>query len=116
MDAMLDIGILKVHVGDDPALPRDLLAHFLSTARSQATALRAASAAGDAREASAIAHKLKSSSRRVGALVLGDLCAEIEHRGCAGDRDAVARCIFSFNAELAQVEAEIVRLLSTEVM
>jgi CheY-like chemotaxis protein/HPt (histidine-containing phosphotransfer) domain-containing protein len=112
--AMLDIGVLKAHVGDDPAILRDLLGHFLSNAKLQAAELRSACAGGDATQAAAIAHKLKSSSRSVGALALGELCAEIEQTGRAGHCDALARRIPSFDTALSQVEAEINGLLSTE--
>jgi CheY-like chemotaxis protein/HPt (histidine-containing phosphotransfer) domain-containing protein len=109
--AVLDLEVLKAYVGDDPALQRELLALFLSSAKSQAAELRSAA---DALGAAAIAHKLKSSSRSVGALALGDLCAELERAGRTGDRDAVARRIPAFDALLARVEAEIARLLSAE--
>jgi HPt (histidine-containing phosphotransfer) domain-containing protein len=41
--------------------------------------MRQASAAGDFAELAAAAHRLKSSSRSMGALPMGDLCAEIEN-------------------------------------
>jgi PAS domain S-box-containing protein len=111
--AAFDIGVLKVHVGDDPATLRDLLGHFLSNARHQAAELRRACAGSDAAQAAAIAHKLKSSARSVGALALGELCAEIERTGRAGDFDALAGRALSFDAALSDIEAEIASVLAT---
>ena len=44
-----------------------------------------ACAAGDATRAGVLAHKLKSSARSVGALALGEICAEMEAAGKAGE-------------------------------
>ena len=107
--AVLDLEVLKAHVGDDSAIQGELLSLFLSSAASQAAELRAAA---DARAAAAVAHKLKSASRSVGAMALGDLCAEIEAAGRAGDRDALARRMPAFDALLARVEAQIGRWLA----
>jgi HPt (histidine-containing phosphotransfer) domain-containing protein len=43
------------------------------------------------REAAAIAHKLKSSSRSIGALPLGDVCAEIEATASKGEAETLER-------------------------
>jgi HPt (histidine-containing phosphotransfer) domain-containing protein len=51
-----------------------------------------------------LAHKLKSSARSVGALVLGELCAELEKTGKAGDNKALALLLPKFDQELAHVE------------
>ena len=76
--------------------------------------MHAAIAAGDARHAGAIAHKLKSSSRSVGALALGDLCAGLENFGRTGDKAAIVQSMAQFDAALVKVEAEIARLLAEQ--
>jgi PAS domain S-box-containing protein len=108
-EAALDPAVLSAHVGDDPATQRELLALFLQNASKQAAELRAA---GDAQQAAALAHKLKSSSRSVGALALGTLCAEIEAAARAGQHDALARGLAAFDALYARVEADIGRRLA----
>ncbi len=107
--AALDLDALKARVGDDPATQGELLRLFLSSVAGQAAELRAAT---DARAAAAVAHKLKSASRSVGATALGDLCAELEAAGRAADREAIVRQLPAFDARLAQVETEIGRWLS----
>ncbi|MDO8707033.1 MAG: Hpt domain-containing protein, partial [Sulfuricaulis sp.] len=54
--------------------------------------------------AGAHAHKLKSSSRSVGALALGELCAAMEKAGKDGDTAALAALLPQFEQELAGVE------------
>jgi HPt (histidine-containing phosphotransfer) domain-containing protein len=54
--------------------------------------------------AGALAHKLKSSARSVGALLLGELCEEMERGGKAGDREALVMLLPKFEHELAKVE------------
>ena len=55
-------------------------------------------------QAGALAHKLKSSSRPVGALALGELCAGMEQSGKAGDMAALAMLLPRFEQELVSVE------------
>jgi HPt (histidine-containing phosphotransfer) domain-containing protein len=52
----------------------------------------------------ALAHKLKSSARSVGALALGELCVEIEQAGKAGQIEALAALLPRFEAEMAAVD------------
>jgi HPt (histidine-containing phosphotransfer) domain-containing protein len=66
--------------------------------------LAAACAAQRAAQAAAIAHKLKSSARSVGALKLGELCADIEIAGHAGDLTAVAALLPDFETEISTVD------------
>jgi two-component system, sensor histidine kinase and response regulator len=61
-------------------------------------------AAQRAAQAAAIAHKLKSSARSVGALKLGELCADIEIAGHAGDFTAVAAVLPDFENEMRSVD------------
>ena len=88
--APVDVSVLKALVGDDPAMISELLQDFRLSATKIAAELRSACAAGQASASSAAAHKLKSSSRAVGALALGDLCDEIEQAGKLGQVEALA--------------------------
>jgi PAS domain S-box-containing protein len=109
----VDLDVLKSIVGDDPEIVRELLADYLRSARHLAADLRGHCAQGRGRDAGAIAHKLKSSSRSVGAVSLGDLCAELENAGKAGDMDRLANWLGRFDAALAAVEENISDLLTT---
>jgi HPt (histidine-containing phosphotransfer) domain-containing protein len=105
--SVLDIAVLEGLVGDDPATVNEFLTDYLASSRLLAKEMHAALAAGEARQVGAIAHRLKSSSRAVGALALGDLCAGLENLGKTGDPEAIAQGVAQFDAALAKVEAEI---------
>jgi PAS domain S-box-containing protein len=107
----LDVTVLEGLVGNDKDVIRGFLGEYVAGARDQVDSLRAAAAAGDTRQAAAIAHKLKSSSRSVGALALGDLCAELESAGKAGDKAQVMQILSQLGAMFAQVEDAIAREL-----
>lgn len=104
---VLDLGVLKALVGDDRDKVRTLLITYLGSVTRLAPQLQNAVSEGDTRAVADIAHKLKSSSRAVGAMLLGDLCGEIENAGRAGKRSALARHIEVFAATLVDVETYI---------
>jgi len=86
----VDVSVLKTLVGDDVAVVREFLHDFRASSTTIAAELRAACQRGEATATGAAAHKLKSSARSVGALTLGDLCAEMEQAGMAGDNEMLA--------------------------
>ncbi|TAJ75987.1 MAG: response regulator [Gallionellaceae bacterium] len=99
----VDVNVLKALVGDDAATIAEFLHDFRLSAEKIAAELRAACATGQAAAAGALAHKLKSSARSVGALALGELCAEMERAGKADDTGALAALMPNFEGELARV-------------
>jgi CheY-like chemotaxis protein/HPt (histidine-containing phosphotransfer) domain-containing protein len=100
----VDVNVLKALVGEDDATIRDFLHDFHISAATIAVDLRIACATFQATAVSDLAHKLKSSARSVGALVLGELCSEMEKSGKAGDNGALALLLPKFDQELANVE------------
>jgi HPt (histidine-containing phosphotransfer) domain-containing protein len=99
----LDVNVLKALIGDDEAVIRDFLHDFRASAAKIAAELKVACGGGQAKQAGALAHKLKSSARSVGALALGELCAAMEQAGKAGDMAALAALLHKFEQELAVV-------------
>ena len=93
--------------GDDATTRRALLSQHRETARSLALELRAARDLNDPRQLAAIAHRLKASSRSVGAVTLGDLCAELENACLAGTRGSIAQRLSEFEAALDAVETYV---------
>ncbi len=100
----VDVSVLEGLVGNDPAVISEFLRDFRSSSIRIAAELRAAYQVGQAAAVSAAAHKLKSSARSVGALALGELCAEMEQAGKAGDTGALAVLLPRFEAEMAAVD------------
>ena len=95
---IVDINVLKSIVGEDLETVQALLMEYIECSADLARQLREHLADGRAREAAAVAHKLKSSSRSIGALPLGELCARIEAEAAAGDADGFARLGARFDA------------------
>ena len=107
----LDIKVLQQLVGDDAEVVHDLLSLYQASAQEQAAELRTAAVTGDGGGVAVIAHRLKSASRSMGALALGDLCDELESAGKAGPVFAID--LARFECEMAAVLACIAgRLLS----
>ncbi len=95
----VDVSVLKALVGDDAETITEFLHDFRISADKIASELHEAHERGDAQLVSALAHKLKSSARSVGALALGELCAAIEQAGKASDTAALAALLPKFDAE-----------------
>ncbi|MCX5869211.1 MAG: PAS domain S-box protein [Deltaproteobacteria bacterium] len=104
--AAVDVTVLQGFVGDDPDTVREFLADYLAAAQRLGAELGAAAAVGDGEQVQAIAHKLKSSSRTIGAGTLAALCASLEKAGQARDRDAIRHGMAEFEAALAAVKTE----------
>ncbi|HEX7437635.1 MAG TPA: EAL domain-containing protein [Caldimonas sp.] len=92
-------------IGDDSELLAEFGRDYLASARALADEVRTASAQGEWAQVGAVAHKLKSSSRAVGALALGDCCERLELAGQAGDAEAVRALQPGFEATLEAVIA-----------
>jgi len=85
----LDLDVLRQLVGDDEEVVQALLRDYLDSAAKELEKIRAAIACVDAQAVAFAAHKLKSSSRSVGAIQFGELCARLETAGKADDHVAV---------------------------
>ena len=110
--AAVDISVLKSLVGDDMDTVREFLAEFLHSARTQAAEIIASCEAHDTDAVGAVAHKLKASSRSVGALALGDLCAELEDAGRAGRGSEIVERRERFELAMTAVDRCIVETLA----
>lgn len=108
---LLDVSVLTALVGDDQANLRRLFGIYLTSLRSACEELLPALASNDVRVIGGIAHRLKASSRSVGALELGDLCAELENACRAGDQAAITVGSEEFLAALAAVDSCVAELI-----
>ncbi|MDD5299990.1 MAG: response regulator [Gallionella sp.] len=100
----VDVNILKALVGDDLLVIREFLHDFRSSAANTAAELKSACHNGQAEKAGALAHKLKSSARSVGALALGELCAAMEQAGKSCDTKALAILLPKFVTEMTVID------------
>jgi len=93
---VLDINVLKDLVGDEPGSLYELLKDFLGALSAGMAGIRSAAGAEGFDEVGSLAHRLKSSSRSVGALPLGDACAELENSSRLGNKAIAAAAVAAF--------------------
>ncbi len=101
---VLDVSVLKALVGDEPRVIAEFLHDFRVSASEAAIQLRIAWRAREAIALEAVAHRLKSSARSVGALALGELCSEMETAGQEGRLESMAELWPKFEAEWSAVD------------
>ncbi len=109
---VFDVAQLTDLVGDDPQTVLEFLADYRAAVQQAATGLRAALAVDDVHAIGAIAHRLKSSSRSVGTMVMGELCANLESACQSGARHDILQGIDNFEAGWLEVEPQIDALLA----
>jgi len=112
---VLDLSVLQNAIGSDPAVLREFLQDFQSTALKISLELTRACEYHEALHAGQQAHKLMSSARAIGAAALGTLCAEIETHGKAGNLEMLTALLPMFEQELDKVFAYIDALLAKGV-
>lgn len=100
----VDVHVLERLVGNDPALIKEMLSDFRVSMNKIAAELHTSYQAGQLETAGALAHKLKSSARSVGALSLGELCAAMEQAGKNKNAEALTDVMPLFDQQLARVE------------
>ncbi len=103
--APVNVHVLEELVGNDPAMIKEMLLDFRTSAEKIAMELHRAYQAGQFATAGSLAHKLKSSARSVGALALGELCAEMEQAGKKNDAEALAVLLPQFDAQMVSVKS-----------
>lgn len=110
----VDFTVLPGLTGCDDAMLEEFLEDFLLIAADADEALRHADAAGDLLALRHAAHRIKSSSRYIGAERLGDLADELE---LAAEREESARCtalLPKWRVEWQAVDAFINAYLDSE--
>lgn len=76
-------------MGGNTTMHRRLLDKFLLGAEAMLAAIRDAQVVGEPEVIADVAHKFKSASRTVGAMILGDICQQLETAGRTGDMQAI---------------------------
>lgn len=94
-------------IGDDPTTIHEFLITYHRTSQELVARFRKAAAEGALDEATMILHRLKSSSRWVGARSFGDLCEALEAVARTGDRAQLASRMTEFSSLHARVITEI---------
>ena len=106
----LDLSVLESMFGDDAELRGAILEEFKNSSIPYMVELDEAVAASNAEGVKALAHKLKSSSRTIGACPLGDLCEELEQKAPAADWGTIIGLGEAIKSSLNEVIVAIDRL------
>jgi PAS domain S-box-containing protein len=112
---LLDIAVLASTFGSDPGKLRKFAFMFLDSAREGLAEIDIALVSNDLARAGAVAHRLKSSARAVGALSFADLCVELERqheRAASGQTSAQATAL---GAGLRSIFARLERQVAAEL-
>jgi PAS domain S-box-containing protein len=108
---LLDLATLAATLGADQEKMRKYAFLFLDTARDALAEIDVALASGDLGRAAAVAHRIKSSARTVGAANFATVCADLEaqqERGALAQARALAARLRGLHARLErQVAAEL---------
>ena len=99
----LDLEVLKSMFGDDDELTMSILQEFRSSALPYMIELDQALSVQSPEGVKSLAHKLKSSSRTVGAVPLGDICETLEEIALTADWDKITELENALRAELDAV-------------
>ncbi|MEE8350796.1 MAG: PAS-domain containing protein, partial [Rhodospirillales bacterium] len=91
IDSPIDPNALKSVFGDDEGTFKEILQDFIEPANNNIGEIQAAFAEHSADGVAKAAHKLKSSSRSVGAMELADICLALEMAGKADDWDEIKK-------------------------
>jgi signal transduction histidine kinase/CheY-like chemotaxis protein/HPt (histidine-containing phosphotransfer) domain-containing protein len=100
----VDVRALAELVGTDPQLISEFLREFGISAARLAVELADACRTKRPADASAVAHKLKSSARSVGAHKLGEICSAIEDAGNGSSAAALVGLLPKFEVEMTVVQ------------
>lgn len=111
-DSHLDINILRDLVGADDKVVLEFLSDYLRNASLLKSEISRGFMSSDFLALTGVAHKLKSSSRAVGALHLGRICERIEHSSQQQKLDELQLIYVTFQQEFDLVMTLINRIFS----
>lgn len=103
-DVPVDTNALKEIFGDDDAVVAEILGEFIEPARDNVSEILSA---WENQDVSAGAHKLKSSSRSIGAYAMADICETLEKAGKENKPDIIESRIGDLEPEFESVRAFI---------
>ncbi|MEN3275229.1 MAG: two-component system, sensor histidine kinase and response regulator [Massilia sp.] len=112
---LLDTAVLASTFGADPARMRKFASMFLDSAREGLAEIDIALVSNDLARAGAVAHRLKSSARSVGAMAFAEACQDLEGQHQDGiNRGAIAQAR-ALSARLRSMFARLERQVATEL-
>jgi len=103
----IDYSVVIELLAGDEFMIREVLEDFLSTSKDISSNLKTTVDTKNTKKAAELAHRLKSSSRTIGASALGDLCADLENYARMGDVDQTCTACNIVVEELHKAQSDI---------
>jgi HPt (histidine-containing phosphotransfer) domain-containing protein len=103
---------LERSVGDDREFLRDLVETYLDDAPKQLEEMRAGLALGNVESVNRAAHTLKSNSASLGALILSQLCRELEALTAPATTESADMARAEFQDLVTDISAEFDRVMT----
>ena len=104
---VLDVSVLEKLVGADQSIINDFLQDYKHSSQKSAAEIVKAYKSNNWQRIGQLAHALKSASRSVGALALGEICAELESAGKNQDEQQIHALMTGFQHSLTAVVESI---------
>jgi PAS domain S-box-containing protein len=101
----IDLAALEQFTGGDKDIERDIFRQFLDATRADAQALRQTIGGSNPQASAKAAHRVKGSSRMMGANPLADVAEQMEKAGKAGDAATILALLPAFEQEHARLLA-----------
>ena len=112
---LLDTRVLAAAFGHDPGKMRKFAFMFLDSAREGLAEIDIALVCSDLARAGAVAHRLKSSARSVGAMGFAEACLELEGQSGSGQMDGAIAQGRALSARLRSIFARLERQVPAEL-
>jgi CheY-like chemotaxis protein len=117
--APVDLAVLRAMIGDDPANMNFVLRSFRQSAAVSQRELSHPPTGATGGAIADTAHKFKSAARSVGAMRLGDLCAQIEQAAASPSSEELAvlmpLCLAEADAVFRYVDAHLVEASKSDL-
>jgi PAS domain S-box-containing protein len=105
--APVDLAVLRLLIGDDEGVISEVLKSFRESAERSSAEIKQGSSDRSMHAVVDAAHRLKSGARAIGALRLGEICADIEQKAPSLDAEALGTLLGGFDTELGAVYAHL---------
>ena len=115
VEGVIDLSVLKQSTGDNPDLHRRLLKSYQETLEDELEHIQQAFAWKNNEQIAEYTHKLKSSSRSLGAMVMAQTCQQLESRATDAAWDQIAVMIPRLREHAAEASGFIEKFLGEPV-
>ncbi|TNF89219.1 MAG: hybrid sensor histidine kinase/response regulator, partial [Gammaproteobacteria bacterium] len=114
LDNLIDTGVLKQSTGDKPELHRHLLKKYRGALDDEVDKIQQAFAWKNHEQIGEYTHKLKSSSRSLGAMIMANICEQLEAAANTANWDKLELLMPQLHRDAQETSAHILKLLDSD--